>query len=130
MKKAKFGLSLSGPSLPPIMGEGSSSAISPLKIWDVLPHYLRIETVRAKNRKFIILTIFAWTTPLIVEYSNHKILPFLDCNVTTNQDINLSSSIFRKKTFTGPGTNYNSFINSSFINNSVSTLNFVNNNSY
>ena len=132
MKKAKFGLSLSGPSLPPIKGGGgSSSAISPLKIWDVLPHYMRIDTVRAKNRKLIILTIFAWTTPLIiVEYSNHKILPFLDCNVTTNQDINLSSSIFRKKTFTGPGTNYNSFINSSFINNSVSTLNFVTNNSY
>ena len=97
MKKAKFGLSLSGPPLPPIMGGGSSSVISPLKIWDVLPHYLGIETVRAKNRKLIILTIFAWTTPLIVEYSNHKILPFLDCNVTTNQDINLSSSIFRKK---------------------------------
>ena len=98
MKKAKFGLSLSGPFLPPIMGGGgSSSAISPLKIWDVLPHYLRIDTVRAKNRKLIIWTIFAWTTPLIVEYSNHKILPFLDCNVTTNQDINLSSSIFRKK---------------------------------
>ena len=131
MKKAKFGLSLTGPSLPPIMG-GSSSAISPLKIWDVLPHYLRIDTVRAKNRKLIILTIFAWTTPLIiVEYSNHKILPLLDCNVTSNQDINLSSSIFRKKkTFTGPGTNYNSFINSSFKNNSVSTLNFVNNNRY
>ena len=109
----------------------SSSAISPLKIWDVLPHYLRIDTARAKNRKLIILTIFAWTTPLIVEYSNHKILPFLDCNVTTNQDIILSSSIFRrKKTFTGLGTNYNSFINSSFINNSVSTLNFVTNNIY
>ena len=122
-------LSLSGPPLPPIMG-WSSSAISPLKIWDVLPHYLRIDTVRAKNIKFIILTIFAWTTPLIVGYSNHNILPFLDCNVTTNQDINLSTSIFRKKTFTGPGTNYNSFINSSFINNSVSTLNFVTNNSY
>ena len=57
--------SLSGPPLPPIMGGGSSSAISPLKIWDVLPHYLRIDTVRAKNRKLIILTIFAWTTPLI-----------------------------------------------------------------
>ena len=112
-------------------GGESSSAISLLKIWDVLPHYLRIDTVRAKNRKLIIWTIFAWTTPLIVEYSNHKILPFLDCNVTTNQDINLSSSIFsKKKTFTGPGTNYNSFINSSFINNSVSTLNFVTNNSY
>ena len=123
--------SLSGPPLPPIMGGGgSSSVISPLKIWDVLPHYLRIETVRAKNRKLIILNIFAWTTPLIVEYSNHKILPFLDCNVTTNQDINLSSSIFRKKTFTGPGTNFKSFINSSFINNSVSTLNFVTYNSY
>ena len=102
MKKAKFGLSLSGPSLPPIMGGGSSSAISPLKIWDVLPHYLRIDIVRAKNRKLIILTIFAWTTPLIVEYSNHKILPFLDCNVTTNQDINLSSSIFRKKNIHWP----------------------------
>ena len=73
MKKTKFGLSLSGPSLPPIVGGGgSSSAISPLKIWDVLPHYLRIDTVRAKNRKLIILTIFAWTTPLIVEYSNHN----------------------------------------------------------
>ena len=44
--------------------------------------------------------------------------------------LNLSSSIFRKKTFTGPGTNYNSFINSSFINNSVSTLNFVTNNTF
>ena len=65
-------------------GGVSSSAISPLKIWDVLPHYLRIDTVREKNRKLIILTIFAWTTSLIVEYSNHKILPFLDCNVTTN----------------------------------------------
>ena len=100
MKKSQiWTLSLSGPSLPPIMGGGggSSSAISPLKIWDVLPHYLRIDTVRAKNRKLIILTIFAWTTPLIVEYSNHKILPFLDCKVSTNQDINLSSSIFRKK---------------------------------
>ena len=96
MKKSQiWTLSLWTP-LPPIMG-GSSSAISPLKIWDVLPHYLRIDTVRAKNRKLIILTIFAWTTPLIVEYSNHKILPFLDCNITTNQDINLSSSIFRKK---------------------------------
>ena len=130
-KKAKFGLSLSLYPFASHYGEGSSSAISPLKIWDVLPHYLRMhDTVRAKNRKLLILTIFAWTTPLIVEYSNHKILPFLDCNVTTNQDINLSSSIFRKKTFTGPGTNYNSFINSSFINNSVSTLNFVTNNSY
>ena len=90
-------LSLWTPFCLPLWGGGSSSAINPLKIWDVLPHYLRIDTVREKNRKLIILTIFAWTTPLIVEYSNHKILPFLDCNVTTNQDINLSSSIFRKK---------------------------------
>ena len=134
MKKAKFGLSLWTP-FASHYGGGSSSAISPLKIWDLLPPYLRIDTVRAKNRKLIILTIFAWTTPLIVEYSNHKILPFLDCNVTTNQDINLSSSIFRKKkTFTGPGTNYNSFINSSFINNSVthliSLLTMVTNNTF
>ena len=33
---------------------------------------------------------------LNVKYSNHKTLPFLDCNVTINQD-NLSTSIFRKK---------------------------------
>ena len=33
---------------------------------------------------------------LSVKYSNHKTLPFLDCNVTINQD-NLSTSIFRKK---------------------------------
>ena len=72
MKKAKFGLSLWTPFASHYGGGGSSSVISPLKIWDVLPHYLRIETVRAKNRKLIILTIFAWTTPLIiVEYSNH-----------------------------------------------------------
>ena len=97
MKKAKFGLSLRTPFASHYGGGGVLVPLAPLKIWDVLPHYMRIDTVRAKNRKFIILTIFAWTTPLIVEYSNHKILPFLDCNVTTNQDINLSSSIFRKK---------------------------------
>ena len=68
---------------------------------------------------------------LSVKYSNHKTLPFLDCNVTINQD-NLSNSLFRKKikTFTGPGTNYYSFINSSFINNSVSTLNIFITNYY
>ena len=33
------------------------------------------------------------------------------------------------KTFTSPGTNCNSFMSSSFINNSVSTLNFIVNNS-
>ena len=69
---------------------------------------------------------------LTVKYSNHKTLPFLDCNVTINQD-NLSTSLFRKKkikTFTGPGTNYYSFINSSFINNSVSTLNIFITNYY
>ena len=33
---------------------------------------------------------------LSVKYSNHKTLPFLDCNVTINQD-NLFTSIFRKK---------------------------------
>ena len=33
---------------------------------------------------------------LSVKYSNQKTLPFLDCNVTINQD-NLSTSIFIKK---------------------------------
>ena len=68
---------------------------------------------------------------LSVKYSNHKTLTFLDCNVTINQD-KFSTSIFRKKikTFTGPGTNYYSFINSSFINNSVSTLNIFITNYY
>ena len=84
---------LSGPPLPQILG--GCSATSLLKIWDVIPS-LPEDTVREKSRKLITLTIFAWTTPLIVKYSNHKILPFLDRNVTTNQDINLSSSIFRK----------------------------------
>ena len=120
---------LSGPTLRQILG--GCSATSLLKILDAIPS-LPEDTVREKSRKLIILTIFAWTTPLIVEYSNHKILPFIDRNVTTNQDINLSCSIFRKKkTFTGPGINYNSFINSSSMNNnSVSTLNFVTNNGY
>ena len=36
--------------------------------------------------------------------------------------------IEEKKTFTSPGTDYNSFINSSFINNYVTTLNFLTNN--
>ena len=63
------------------------------------------------------------------EYPKLKTLPFLDCDVTINLD-NLSTSIYRreKKTFTGPGTNYNSFINSSFINNYVTMLNFLTNN--
>ena len=34
MKKAKF-----GPPLPPYLG--GCSATSPLKIWDVVPHYLK-----------------------------------------------------------------------------------------
>ena len=34
MKKDKF-----GPPLPPIFG--GSSATSPLKTWDVIPHYLK-----------------------------------------------------------------------------------------
>ena len=34
MKKAKF-----RPPLPPILG--GSSAVSPLKIWDVMPTYLK-----------------------------------------------------------------------------------------
>ena len=33
---------------------------------------------------------------LSVNYSNHKTLLFLDCNVTINQD-NLSTLIFKKK---------------------------------
>ena len=66
---------------------------------------------------------------LTVEYPKLKTLRFLDCDVTINQN-NLSTSIYRrkKKTFTCPGTYYNSFINSSFINNYVTTLNFLTNN--
>ena len=65
---------------------------------------------------------------LTVEYPKLKTLRFLDCDVTIDQD-NLSTSIYRrKKTFTCPGTDYNSFINSSFINNYVTTLNFLTNN--
>ena len=52
-----------GHLLPPILGGGGSSATSPLKIWDVMPHYLKT-LFEQKNRKLIILTIFAWTTPL------------------------------------------------------------------
>ena len=65
----------------------------------------------------------------IVGYPNQKTLLFLDSNATINQD-SLYTSIYIKKTFTGPGTNYNSFIHSSFINNSASTLNFFTNNGY
>ena len=63
-----------------------------------------------------------------VEYPNYNHLSFLDCNVTISQD-NLSTSIYIK-TFTVPGTNYNSFINNNFKNNYVSTLNFLTNNGY
>ena len=38
---------------------------------------------------------------LSVKYSNHKTLPFLDYNVTINQD-NLSNSIFRQKNIHWP----------------------------
>ena len=63
-----------------------------------------------------------------VEYPILKTLRFLDCDVTINLD-NLSTSIYRrKKTFTCPGTDYNSFINSSFMNNYVTSLNFLTNN--
>ena len=64
----------------------------------------------------------------IPETQKFKTLRFLDCDVTIDQN-NLSTSIYRrKKTFTCPGTDYNSFINSSFINNYVTTLNFLTNN--
>ena len=32
---------LSGPPLPAILGGGDSTATSPLKIWDVMPHFLK-----------------------------------------------------------------------------------------
>ena len=50
-----------GPPLPPFLV--GSSASSPLKIWDAMPHYLKaLFSQKKKNRKFIILTIFVWTT--------------------------------------------------------------------
>ena len=51
---------------------GRSSPTSPLKIWDVMPHYLNT-SFWARNRKLIIVTIFAWTTPLNMT---------LSCNMT------------------------------------------------
>ena len=51
---------------------------------------------------------------LAVVYPNHNHLPSLDCNVTIYQ---LGQSFHFNiyiKTFTGPDTNYNSVINSSF----------------
>ena len=59
---------------------------------------------------------------LIVKYPNYKTLPFLYCDGPINQ-VNFPTSIYMKK-FTGPCTNYISFVNSSFINNSFHTLNF------
>ena len=55
MKKVKFGRI--GPPLCPQFWEGSSAAC-PLKIWDVMPP-IPEDTFRAKNKKLIILTIFA-----------------------------------------------------------------------
>ena len=40
MKKAKFGPTLD-PLCPPFWGGGGSSDTSPLKIWDVMPPYLK-----------------------------------------------------------------------------------------
>ena len=42
---------------------GSSSAASPLEIWDVMPPYLKT-LFEQKTRNLIILTIFVHTTPL------------------------------------------------------------------
>ena len=56
LKKAKF-----GPLWTPFALNfffGGSSADSPLKIWDVITPYLKT-LFEQKNRKFIILTIFA-----------------------------------------------------------------------
>ena len=60
---------------------------------------------------------------LLVNYQNYKTSPFLHCNGPINQ-VNFPISIYTKKKITSPGTNYISYMNSCFINNSVSSLNF------
>lgn len=55
------------------------------------------------------------------ELSNNHSLPFLDCNINYTNN-NFNSSIYRKPTFTGLGTNYHSYIFSKFKTNAISTL--------
>ena len=65
---------------------------------------------------------------LTVEYPKLKTLRFLDCDVTIDQD-NLSTSIYRrkKKKKLALALTTTALQNSSFINNYVTTLNFLTN---
>ena len=56
-----------------------------------------------------------------IEYENNDQLPFLDILVTRHQE-GFSTSVYRKQTFTGSGTNFYSFCFFNFKLNSLMTL--------
>ena len=56
-----------------------------------------------------------------LEYPTGNSLPFLDCNVSFSNGT-FSTSVYRKATFTGLGTNFNSYVHSGFKLNAIRTL--------
>ena len=56
------------------------------------------------------------------ELEENGSLPFLDIKVTKNGEENTETRVYRKPTFTGLGTNYNSFIPRLFKINAIKTL--------
>ena len=88
-------------------------------------HFHQFYTSDYKPQKF--LSYFEKQTPqykLTVENLYHKTLSFIDCNANINQGI-IDTSF--KEIKHSPASNC--FMSSSFISNSVSTLNFIVNNS-